>query len=44
MVVPDRGQGLGGALAASIVHYGEYTLPGIKEHLAGRGVKVRTVW
>ncbi|MFZ5810586.1 MAG: imidazole glycerol phosphate synthase subunit HisF [Thermodesulfobacteriota bacterium] len=32
------------ALIASIVHYGEYTLPGIKEHLAGRGVKVRTVW
>ncbi|QLA16295.1 imidazole glycerol phosphate synthase subunit HisF [Desulfolutivibrio sulfoxidireducens] len=32
------------ALIASIVHYGEYTLPGIKEHLAGRGVKVRSVW
>ncbi len=32
------------ALIASIVHYGEYTLPGIKEHLAGRGVKVRAVW
>jgi len=32
------------ALIASIVHYGEYTLPGIKEHLANRGIKVRSVW
>ena len=32
------------ALIASIVHYGEYTLPGIKEHLVGRGIKVRSVW
>jgi cyclase len=32
------------ALIASIVHYGEYTLPGIKEHLTARGIKVRSVW
>lgn len=32
------------ALIASIVHYGEYTLPGIKEHLAHKGIKVRSVW
>ena len=29
------------ALIASIVHYGEYTIPGIKEHLHSRGCKVR---
>jgi len=29
------------ALIASIVHYGEYTIPGIKEYLHGRGCKVR---
>lgn len=29
------------ALIASIVHYGEYTIPQIKEYLAGRGCKVR---
>ncbi len=32
------------ALIASIVHYGEYTIPQIKEYMAGKGVKVRTVW
>ncbi len=32
------------ALIASIVHYGEYTIPRIKEYMAGKGVKVRTVW
>ncbi len=32
------------ALIASIVHYGEYTVPQVKEHMAGRGVKVRSVW
>ena len=29
------------ALIASIVHYGEYTIGGIKEYLSGRGCKVR---
>ena len=29
------------ALIASIVHYGEYTIPQIKDYLAGRGCKVR---
>lgn len=29
------------ALIASIVHYGEYTIPGIKEYLSNRGCKVR---
>ncbi len=29
------------ALIASIVHYGEYTIPQIKYYLAGRGCKVR---
>jgi imidazole glycerol-phosphate synthase subunit HisF len=32
------------ALIASIVHYGEYTIPQIKKYLAGEGVKVREVW
>ena len=31
------------ALIASIVHYGEYTIPQIKEYLAERGCKVRPV-
>ncbi|WP_027187382.1 imidazole glycerol phosphate synthase subunit HisF [Desulfovibrio cuneatus] len=31
------------ALIASIVHYGEYTIPVIKEYLAGKGCKVRPV-
>lgn len=31
------------ALIASIVHYGEYTIPAIKEFLAGKGCKVRPV-
>jgi cyclase len=29
------------ALVASMVHYGDYTVPGLKEYLKGRGVKVR---
>ena len=29
------------ALVASIVHYGEYTVPQLKEYLQGRGVKIR---
>ena len=30
------------ALIASMVHYGDYTLPEIKEHLRGAGISVRT--
>jgi cyclase len=29
------------ALAASIFHYGSYTIAQVKEYLAGRGVSVR---
>jgi cyclase len=29
------------ALVASMVHYGDYTVTGLKEYLVGRGVKVR---
>ncbi len=29
------------ALVASMVHYGDYSVRGLKEHLHGRGVKVR---
>ena len=32
------------ALIASIVHYGEYTIPDIKKYMADKGVKVRSVW
>ncbi len=32
------------ALIASIVHYGEYTIAGIKQHVAEQGVKLRQVW
>ncbi len=32
------------ALIASIVHYGEWTLPDIKNYMAGAGVTVREVW
>ena len=32
------------ALIASIVHYGEYTIPQIKEYMAKKGVQMRTVW
>ncbi len=32
------------ALIASIVHYGEYTLPQVKQHMHDQGVKVRMVW
>jgi cyclase len=32
------------ALIASIVHYGEYSIQQIKEHIQGRGVKMRMVW
>ncbi|SMP39613.1 imidazole glycerol phosphate synthase subunit hisF [Desulfonatronum zhilinae] len=38
-------QGLASAaLIASIVHYGEYTIRGIKDILAYQGIKVRQVW
>ncbi|MCM0756254.1 imidazole glycerol phosphate synthase subunit HisF [Desulfovibrio aminophilus] len=36
--------GASAALIASIVHYGEYTIPQIKEHIAAKGVKMRMVW
>jgi len=32
------------ALIASIVHYGEYTVPGIKDYMHKQGVKVRREW
>ncbi|MGE4553458.1 MAG: imidazole glycerol phosphate synthase subunit HisF [Desulfovibrionaceae bacterium] len=32
------------ALIASIVHYGEWTVPDIKQYMADHGVKVRQVW
>lgn len=32
------------ALIASIVHYGEYTVPEIKEYMHDKGVKVRREW
>jgi len=32
------------ALIASIVHYGEYTIPGIKKYMSDAGVKVRLNW
>ncbi len=32
------------ALIASIVHYGEYTIPDLKKYMANAGVQMRTVW
>jgi len=32
------------ALIASIVHYGEWDIPKIKEYMQNQGVKVRSVW
>ncbi|MBE1426577.1 cyclase [Desulfomicrobium macestii] len=32
------------ALIASIVHYGEYTVTDLKNHMAEKGVKVRRIW
>jgi len=32
------------ALIASIVHYGEYTIPELKKHMAEAGVQTRTIW
>lgn len=36
--------GASAALIASIVHYGEHTIPQIKKFLAGRGIKTRDAW
>jgi len=36
--------GAAAALVASIVHYGEYTIRGLKEYLHGRGVPMRMSW
>lgn len=32
------------ALIASIVHYGEYTIPELKEYMKEAGVQIRSVW
>ncbi|WP_320009035.1 imidazole glycerol phosphate synthase subunit HisF [Maridesulfovibrio sp.] len=32
------------ALIASIVHYGDYTIPQLKEYMASKGVRVRNSW
>ncbi|WP_319467164.1 imidazole glycerol phosphate synthase subunit HisF [uncultured Pseudodesulfovibrio sp.] len=32
------------ALIASIVHYGEYTIPELKEYMKNAGVQIRSVW
>lgn len=32
------------ALIASIVHYGEYTIPGIKKYMHDAGIKIRMSW
>ena len=32
------------ALIASMVHFGTHTIAGIKEHLVGRGVRMRMHW
>ena len=32
------------ALVASMVHYGDYKVSGLKSYLHGRGVKVRMSW
>jgi cyclase len=32
------------ALIASMVHYGTYTIQGIKDHLARQGIPVRRLW
>lgn len=32
------------ALIASMVHYGAYTIQGIKDHLASQGIPVRRLW
>ena len=32
------------ALIASIVHYGDYTIPQLKEYMASKGVRIRSSW
>jgi len=32
------------ALIASIVHYGEYTIPELKKYMKDAGVQIRSVW
>jgi cyclase len=32
------------ALIASIVHYGEYTIPDLKRQISAMGAKMRMVW
>lgn len=32
------------ALIASIVHYGEYTIPQLKEYMNSKGVRTRSSW
>lgn len=32
------------ALVASMVHYGDYTVSGLKQYLHDKGVKVRMSW
>jgi imidazole glycerol-phosphate synthase subunit HisF len=44
MVEAVTAGGASAALIASIVHYGEYTIQGIKREMAAQGVKVREVW
>lgn len=39
--IADGGAGASAALAASIFHYGQYTVEQTKQHLAARGVPVR---
>jgi cyclase len=41
--VSEGGGGADAALAASIFHYGEYTIAETKDHLAERGIGVRRV-
>jgi len=36
--------GCDGALAASLFHFGELTVAGVKEYLSDRGIPVRPVW
>jgi cyclase len=36
--------GASAALIASIVHYGQYTIPQCKEYMAKQGIKLRMVW
>jgi imidazole glycerol-phosphate synthase subunit HisF len=42
-VEPEVAGNADAALVASIVHYGEYTVGDLKQHLAERGIPVRMV-